>query len=148
MVLRLFGGLPNKTCFYSAHFPIVVQRLTWVQRGSVGFSVAQWLQRGSVGSALACCKVKADPSSNPGSTSHGCYAHWADSCEDMEMGPANVYEWMNYVWMYPLYKNKINANKVANSHSNLYLYVVGRIFTCSRPKSLWKRCQHSTRAWG
>jgi hypothetical protein len=38
--------------FYSAHFPVVVQRLTGLQRGSVdaanslGFSVVQWEQRG------------------------------------------------------------------------------------------------------
>ncbi len=48
---------------------------------------AVWLsrvQRGSVGSAMACWK--AGPSSNFGSAPHRGSAHFADSCEDMEMG--------------------------------------------------------------
>jgi hypothetical protein len=59
-------------------------------------------QRGSAGSAQAC--YKAGPSWNLGSAPHG---GSADGCEDTDMGPANVYEWMNDAWTYLLYKIKI-----------------------------------------
>ncbi len=39
---------------------------------------------------------------------HGGSAHWADSCEYMEDGPQRM---LMDVWMYLLYKRKINAKK-------------------------------------
>ena len=56
--------------------------------------------------------VVGSPSSNLVSAPHWGSAHWADSYEDMEMGLSECL-WITALWMYILYKRKINSKRVA-----------------------------------
>ncbi len=89
-----------------------VAQLVWSVAQLV-WSVAEWgaVWLSGVQRALACCK--AGPSSNLCSAPHSGSAHWAESCDDMEMGECLR---MNDLWMYLLYKRTINAKRVARGH--------------------------------
>ncbi len=114
-----------------------------VQRGSVGCSVAQSgcsvtqsgcsvVQSGCSVAQLGCSVQRgalAGPSSNLGSAPHGGSAHWAYSCEDMEMGLSECL-WMN-VWCLNI-SNVQKKNKCKKSGirpPNLYFFGVTLCFS-------------------